>query len=174
MKDILDELTFKEILAYSIIAERVSKKAYLDFAEGTVGELKKDKFKQLADDEEMHAVELIKIHKKEFGDDEIIFPKGKELPPHEAEVDVRTSESMIESLQLARQNELNANKIYKYLADEKPIYKDTFNHIANMEMDHYEALKTEMDFYTDGKDKQPPTERTPDATTVGKEQTFIR
>ncbi len=174
MKEVLDELTFKEILGFSIVSERVSMKAYLDFADGAVGELQEKKFKKLAGEEEMHEEELIKIHKKEFGDAEIKFPKDKELPPHEADIDVRTTESMIESLEVARQNELNANKIYKYLAKEKPLYKDTFEHLAKMEMDHYETLKVELDYYTDGKDKDHGKEVTFDPKEIGKESTFVR
>ncbi len=174
MKEVLDELTFREIIGYSIVAEKASRKTYLEFAENVVGELKGKKFRKLAEEEEMHSHELKKIHQNEFGDKKIKFPKDKELPPHEAEIDVGTTESMIESLQAARQNELNAEKIYRYLAKEKKLYKDTFEHLANMERKHYDILKDEVDFHTDGKDQSPGEDITPDPKEIGKESTFVR
>ncbi len=147
MKKTLESLTFKELLAYSIVAESVSKQAYLDFSQAAVGELQKERFKSLADDEAMHKRELEKIYRKEFGKGEIKYPKDKELPPHEEEIDVRNSENLIKSLESARKNELNAYEIYKYLAKEQEVYHEIFEYLALMERGHYESLKMETELY---------------------------
>ncbi|MFO7991016.1 MAG: ferritin family protein [Thermoplasmata archaeon] len=147
MKKEIESLTFKELVAYSVVAESVSRKAYLDFSEAAVGELQKERFKSLAKDEGMHKRELEKIYKKEFGDEDIEYPKGKELPPHEEEIDVRNSENLVKSLESARKNEMNAYEIYKYLAKEKPMYKEIFEYLAVMEWGHYESLKSEIELY---------------------------
>lgn len=155
MKEELKSLTFKEILGYSIVAESVSRKTYLYFAESAVGELQKGRFKSLARDEVMHKKELEKIYRKEFGKGEVEYPKDKETPPHEQEIDVRTAENMVQSLEWARQNELNAYEIYKYLAEEHDMYQDMFEYLALMEWGHYESLKVEMEFYKDEMEENP-------------------
>jgi len=169
MKEELKSLTFKEILAYSIVAESVSRKTYLNFADSAVGELQKGRFKSLAKDEVMHSEELEKIYHKEFGKGDIEYPKGKDLPPHEEEIDVSTAENMVQSLEWARQNELNAYDIYKYLAEEHDMYRDIFEYLALMEWGHYESLKAEMDFYK-GEIEQNPEVKTMNPWDIGREE----
>lgn len=169
----LDALSFKEALAYSIVAESVSKNAYEEFADNAVGELNKARFESLAEDEEMHRNELKKIYRKKFGEEEIQYPKGKDLPRHEADVDIRTTQSMVDSLKVARQNELNAYDVYKYLAKNHDMYRDIFEYLAVMEWGHYESLKEEIDLYTDEIENNPAT-KTKDPFEISWKQTSYR
>ncbi|MFW6040749.1 MAG: ferritin-like domain-containing protein [Thermoplasmatota archaeon] len=148
MYEKLKTISFKEILGYSIEGEEDAYKAYMTLAEKMEG-LVSERFKSLARDEKMHKKELLKLHEKEFGDQDYILPEDEEdLPPHEgAMIKVNNVQNLIDALDKSMKAEYNAYRIYKYLADNKVKYATLFEYLAVMEKGHYETLKAEKSLY---------------------------
>ncbi len=147
MIEVLDTLSFKEILGYSIRAEEKAYEFYTRLAEKTKSSLVSSRYASLAGDEEMHKRELLKLHEKLFGDRKIEVPDKEGLPPHEGDVPIETVRNLVESLEAAIENERNAYKIYKYLAKEKPKHNKLFHYLALMEKAHAESLTDELKLY---------------------------
>lgn len=151
MYEVLDSLSFKEIIGYSIDAEENAYQFYTKMAEG-LSELPAQRYNALASDEKLHKKELLKLHKRLFGSDEYVVPDKKGLPPHEGDVKVDTIVNLIQSLDVAIRSEQNAYKIYSYLAKKQPEHKKFFKYVAMMEHAHYESLKAEKEMYEMGVD----------------------
>jgi len=144
MYETLDELSFKEILGYSIRAEEKAKEFYTQISEG-LSELMEHRFQSLAADEEIHRQELLRLHEKLFGDKDYVVPEKEGLPPHEGDAQVDTVGSLLETLNTAMENERNAFKIYEYLAKSQEEYEALFKYLAVMEHGHFESLKKEKE-----------------------------
>ncbi len=149
MYETLDSLSFKEIIGYSIEAEENAYRFYTKMAEN-LSELPAQRYFSLASDEKMHKSELLKLHKRIFGNTDHVVPDNKELPPHEGDVKVDTILNLIQSLDAAIRSEHNAYKIYSYLAKKQPKHKKFFTYLASMEHGHYESLKEEKQMYEKG------------------------
>ncbi|MGM0510773.1 MAG: ferritin family protein [Thermoplasmatota archaeon] len=162
MYETLDELSFKEILGYSIRAEEKAKEFYTQISEG-VSELMEHRFQSLAADEAIHKQELLRLHEKLFGDKDYVVPEKEGLPPHEGDAQVDTVGSLLETLNTAMENEKNAFKIYDYLAENQEKYAALFKYLAVMEHGHFESLKKEKELL-EGRTAQAPEmkERSPD------------
>ncbi len=146
MKEALDKLSFKQILGYSIQAEKNAHEFYMRLSNAT-SDLVSKRYLSLAEDEKVHKLELVKFHKKLFGDENIEIPKGKGLPPHEGDIELENVRNLIEALDAAIESERNAYKIYTYLAKNKPEHKRFFEYLAMMEHGHQESLKAEKKMY---------------------------
>lgn len=158
----LDEFSFKELLGYSIEAEKAAQKFYYDFTEAAIGELVEERFKSLAKDEEVHEAALRKRYKAEFGEKDYVVPDSDKLPPHETSHDFTSARNIIDSLEKGMENERNAYRIYKYLAKKHEEHQDLFEYLAVMEYGHLESLKEEKQMLegrasskSDAKDQSP-------------------
>ncbi len=157
MNEVLDTLSFKEILGYSIRAEEKAYEFYTRLSEKTKSSIVSSRYKSLAGDEEMHKRELLKLHEKLFGDRNIEVPDKEGLPPHEGDVPLETVRNLMESLDTAIENERNAYKIYRYLAKTQPKHNKLFNYLALMEKAHAESLTEEKRLYQGVVNKKPDT-----------------
>ncbi len=146
-KKTLERYSLEELLGYSIEAEKNATGYYNDFSEAAIGRLMKERFKNLARDEKIHAKELLKIYKKEFGDKDYVVPSGDELPSHETEFKFDDVKNMVDSLEKAITNERNAKKIYLYMAEKWDKYSTEFRYIAMMEEGHAKSLRAEMNLF---------------------------
>jgi len=144
MEEKLDEFSFKELMAYSIKAEKEAKKFYSDFAEAALGALVKERFKSLANDEEIHKEELLKRYEEKFGTRDYEAPDSDELPPHETAYDFSDSRNVIDSLEKGIKNEENARVIYEYMGRRFDNYSSFFKYLALMEKGHYMSLSEEL------------------------------
>ncbi len=144
MYEALDELSLKELIGYSIRSEKKANKFYNQIAD-ELPELMSNRFKSLADDEEMHKRHLLKLHKKLFGDTDYVVPEKEGLPPHEGDVKLDSVSNLLESLDKAMDNERNAYRIYKYLAENHEEHQNLFEYLAIMEHGHLESLKKEKE-----------------------------
>lgn len=144
MKENLDEFSFKELMAYSIKSEKEARKFYSDFAKAGLGALVKERYKSLANDEEIHKQELMKRYEEKFGTKDYEVPESDKLPPHETSYDFSKAKNVIDSLEKGIENEENARNIYKYMAERFDNYSSFFNYLALMEKGHYESLTEEL------------------------------
>ena len=160
MYDELESISFKEIVGYSIEGEEAAYNAYMSLSNNMKG-LVADRFKSLAEDEELHKNELLKLHEKEFGDRDYVVPDKEGLPPHEGEfIKVNNVKNLVDAIDKSMEAEYNAYRIYKYLADHQDKYSTLFEYIAVMEKGHYETLKAEKKLYERGpKEKEKETIR---------------
>ncbi len=140
----LDDFSFKELLAYSIESEKEAKKFYSDFSEATLGALVKARFKSLAHDEEVHKEELLKKYEEKYGTRDYEVPDSDDLPPHETSYDFSEAKNVIDSLEKGIENEKNAMKIYKHMAERFDDHSNFFKYIALMEKGHHESLVEEL------------------------------
>ncbi|MEF8873117.1 MAG: ferritin family protein [Candidatus Thermoplasmatota archaeon] len=140
----LDEFSFKELMAYSIEAEKEAKKFYSDFAEAAIGALVKERFKSLRRDEEIHKKELLKRYEAQFGTRDYEVPDSDKLPPHETSYNFKNAKNAIDSLEKGIENEENARKIYEYMSKRFDDHASFFRYLALMEKGHYESLSEEL------------------------------
>ena len=144
----LKALSLKELIGYSIYSEEESAKFYRhlvkDFDQKS---LIGHKFETIAKDEEMHKWVLLDLHRELFGDDNYTVPEG--LRPFETLVEVKTVHNLINALEIAMQNEYNAQKVYKYLAHEHKEHRKLFKYLAHFEHGHYDILKREKEHFED-------------------------
>ncbi|MFW5904012.1 MAG: ferritin-like domain-containing protein [Candidatus Saliniplasma sp.] len=154
MYDKLDEISFKELIGYSIRGEQAAHDAYLALSKSLEG-LMSEKFKNLAKDEKMHKEELLKLHEMEFGDRDYVVPDKEGLPPHEGEFikEIKTVRNLIEAIDRAMDAEDSAYELYNYLSKRKEQYRTLFKYIALMEKGHYQSLKAEKYLYEAGVEK---------------------
>jgi len=80
MENELEDVSFKELLGYSIRGEEAANEVYKALSERVSG-LPSDRFKSLAKDEGRHKEALLELHEKEFGDRDYIVPEDEKLPP---------------------------------------------------------------------------------------------
>ncbi len=146
MKEALEKLSFKQILGYSIRAEKNAYEFYSKLSDAT-SDLVSSRYLSLAEDEKVHRQELVKLHKKLFGDENIEIPKGKGLPPHEGDIKLESVRNLIEALDAAIESERNAYKIYSYLEKKKPEHERFFKYLAMMEHVHEMSLTEERNMY---------------------------
>ncbi len=139
----MEEFTFKELLGYSIESEKEAQKFYKGFSEAAIGELVKERFKSLANDEEVHEAVLQKRYENLFGESEPKVPESDELPLHETTHDFSSARNIIDSLEKGMENEKNAMTIYKYMAEKFEDHSSFFEYLALMEKGHYESLSEE-------------------------------
>ena len=144
MKENLDEFSFKELMAYSIEAEKEAEKFYSDFADLAIGVLVKERFKGLARDEKVHKNELLKRYEIKFGTREYEVPESDKLPPHETSYDFTDAKNAIDSLEKGIKNEENARVIYTYMSERFDDHSSFFRYLALMEKGHYESLSEEL------------------------------
>jgi len=145
----LEDISFKELLGYSIKGEETAYEVYMNIAE-TLSGLPADRFQSLAEDELDHKKKLLNLHDHEFGDKEYIVPEGEVLPPHEGDIiDIDTEKltSFIEALEWAIEAEKNAYELYYDLAKNNEEYSEFFNYIAIMEKGHLSSLEEEKKMY---------------------------
>ncbi|MFW5952844.1 MAG: ferritin-like domain-containing protein [Candidatus Natronoplasma sp.] len=144
MEEKLDEFSFKELMAYSIEAEKEANKFYSDFAEAAIGVLVKERYKGLANDEEIHKEELLKRYEEKFGTRDYEVPDTDELPPHETSYDFSNARNVIDALKKGIGNEENARVIYEYMGKRFNNYSSFFGYLALMEKGHYKSLTAEL------------------------------
>ncbi|MEW5937774.1 MAG: ferritin family protein [Candidatus Thermoplasmatota archaeon] len=146
MYERLKELGLKEILGYAIDSEEKAHNFYLDLAKNAnVNELVAHRFESIGREELIHKTILLGLHKRLFGDAHYLVPEG--LPPLESSVEITTLHSLIETLELAMQNEYNAYKIYTYLFKHHHEHRKLFHSLARREQGHYDALRFEKDLF---------------------------
>ncbi len=145
----LENFSLKELIGYSIESEEASARFYSDFAETSVEEIMKERFKSLARDERIHKKALLDIHEKEFGTRDYTIPESEGLPPHESSHDFDDVVNLIDTLEKAMENERNAFRIYQYLAKRYDDHRPIFQYLAIMEKGHYESIKAERDMLED-------------------------
>ncbi len=143
-KEKLDEFSFKELMAYSIEAEKQAEKFYSDFSEAAIGALVKERFKGLVRDEEVHRKELLKRYEKKFDTRDYEVPESDKLPPHETSYDFTSAKNAIDSLEKGIENEENARKLYTYMSKRFDDHASFFRYLALMEKGHYESLSEEL------------------------------
>ncbi|ACS90947.1 MAG TPA: ferritin family protein [Thermococcaceae archaeon] len=139
----LETLSEKEILGYAIASEEDAKAFYLKLGEGK-GELIQNFFKDLAKAEEAHKTLLLNLHKKLFGNENYITPKG--IPFLESTINVVTLGSMVEAMKTALMNEKVAERVYKLLAKRFPEHKALFEFLATQERAHYNSIKAHEEY----------------------------
>lgn len=149
MKEELDDLSFQELMAYSIESEKEAEKYYSDFSDAAIGVLVKERFKNLARDENLHKEELLKRYEKKFGTRDYEVPDTDKLPPHETSYDFTDAKNAIDSLEKGIENEENARKIYRYMSDRFDDHASFFRYLALMEKGHYESLSEELELMQD-------------------------
>lgn len=164
MYDKLNEISFKELVGYSIEGEKAAHDGYMSLSKKLEG-LASEKFKNLAKDEKRHMEELLKLHEMEFGDKDYVVPNAEGLPAHEGEFvkEIKTVRNLIEAIDRAMSAEDNAYDLYNHLAKREEKYETFFRYIALMEKGHYESLKAEKylsessidKFEKEGKQKTP-------------------
>jgi len=145
----LEDISFKELLGYSIKGEETAYDAYMSIAENLSG-LPADRFQSLAEEELDHKKKLLDLHDHEFGDKKYIVPKGEGFPPHEGdfiEIDTEKLSSFIEALESAIEAEKNAYELYYDLAKKRENHSELFNYIAVMEKGHQSSLEEEKEMY---------------------------
>lgn len=147
MNEVLDTLSFKEIIGYSVKAEEKAHEFYTKLSERTKSSMVSSRYVSLANDEKMHREELLKLHEKLFGDRNIVVPEHEGLPPHEGDVKLESVRNLIEALEAAIENERNAYKIYTYLGKKQPEHNKLFTYLALMEKTHAESLNQEKNLY---------------------------
>jgi len=131
-------------MAYSIEAEKQAKKFYSDFADASIGALVKERYKGLANDEEIHKEELLKRYEERFETREYEVPDTDNLPPHEMSYDFSNARNVIEAIEKGIKNEENARVIYEYMGERFSNYSSFFRYLALMEKGHYESLTEEL------------------------------
>ncbi|MBS3782167.1 MAG: hypothetical protein KGY68_06130 [Candidatus Thermoplasmatota archaeon] len=149
MRNDVEEISFKELLGYSIEGEEVAHEAYMEISEKLSG-LASDRFQNLAKDELDHKQKLLKLHEHEFGDKEYIIPKGEGFPPHEGDfikIDTDKLNSLISTLESAIEAEKDAYELYYRLAEKIGKHSALFNYIALMEKGHQVSLEEEKEMY---------------------------
>ncbi len=144
MEEKLDEFSFKELMGYSIEAEKEAKKFYSEFADVAIGALVEERFKSLANDEEIHKEELLKRYEEKFGTRDYEVPDTDKLPPHETAYDFSNARNVIDSLEKGIKNEENARVIYEYMGKRFDNYSSFFRYLALMEKGHYKSLSDEL------------------------------
>ncbi len=145
----LEEISFKELLGYSIKGEEIAYEAYMDIAK-TLSGLASDRFQSLAKEELDHKQKLLDLHEYEFGDKEYVVPEGEGFPPHEGDlidIDAEKINSLIEAIDSAIQAEKDAYELYYQLAEKKEDHSELFNYIAIMEKGHQSSLEEEKEMY---------------------------
>ncbi len=159
MKDKLDEISFKELVGYSIEGEKSAHDAYMKLSDKLSG-LPADRFESLAKDETKHKERLLKLHEDEFGDRNYVVPEKEDLPPHEGdfiEIEAEEVKALTRALDSAIEAETNAYRVYMHLAKENEQYSEIFKYIAMMEKGHKESLEEEKksiwENYVEKKDK---------------------
>lgn len=156
MQDNYEDVSFKELLGYSIEGEKAAHKAYLELSKKISG-LPSDRFESLAEDELKHKEKLIEMHEDEFGDGEYVVPEGEELPPHEGsliDIDPNKVKVLTQAVEAAIEAEKRAYRIYKHLAKKSEKHSDLFNYIAMMEKGHKESLEGEKNVWEDYEKKK--------------------
>ncbi len=149
MYDELGEISFKDLLGYSIHGEEKAQEAYMEISKKLRG-LAAERFKNLAQDERMHRKALLKLHEKRFGDRNFNVPDEEGLPPHEGSfIDIEKDDVnvLVDAVNQAMEAEDNAYRIYKHLAETEKEHNQLFKYIAAMEKGHYASLKEERDMY---------------------------
>ncbi len=145
----LEDISFKELLGYSIKGEEIAYNAYMDIAEKLSG-LPSDRFQSIAEEELDHKEKLLDLHEYEFGDKKYIVPDGEGFPPHEGDFldfDTEKLTSFIEAIESAIEAEKNAYELYYQLAKKKEDHSELFNYIAIMEKGHQSSLEEEKEMY---------------------------
>ncbi len=149
MGEDIENISFRELLGYSIKGEEVAHEAYMEISEKLSG-LASDRFQTLAREELDHKEKLLRLHEYEFGDKDYVVPEGKNLPPHEGDfinIDTDEVDSLIRSLESAIKAEKDAYEMYYRLADRKEKHSELFNYIALMEKEHQRSLEEEKELY---------------------------
>ncbi|ASJ02072.1 rubrerythrin [Thermococcus profundus] len=145
----LENLSYEEALAYWISGEKEEAKLYKELAERAralgLGESIVKVFEKLSKDSQRHAEELTKIFRESFSRE----PKT-DVPPVEVLPVLskfERADQIKEVLEAAMESELTAHKVYRILAekvkDEK--LKELYLKLAEVEKNHYEALKGEYE-----------------------------
>ncbi|MFW5928113.1 MAG: ferritin family protein [Thermoplasmatota archaeon] len=145
----LEDISFKELLGYSIKGEETAYKAYMNISE-TLSGLPADRFQSLAEEELDHKKKLLNLHDYKFGDKDYIAPEKEGLPPHEGDLidfDPKKLNSFIEALESAIEAEKNAYELYYQLAKREKNHSLLFNYIAIMEKGHQFSLEEEKEMY---------------------------
>lgn len=161
MKDRLDSLDLREIIGYSIEAEKKSIKFYKKFVKFGKGKLVQERFESLMNDEEFHKDVLLNLHQKIYGNRDYSTPKYHDLPPHEDFDRLENVENLIDALEKAINNEYNAIRIYEYSAEKYEEHSSIFGYLAIMEHGHYKSLNKEKELYErkpDETDQKSPPE----------------
>jgi len=147
--DMLSKLSYEEALTYWISGEREEAKLYRELAERAkalgLGESIVKVFERLSKESERHAGELTRIFREGFSRE----PKT-EVPPVEVLPVLNKFEradQIKEVLESAMESELTAHEVYKVLAEkvDDARLKDLYLKLAEVEKNHYEALKAEYE-----------------------------
>lgn len=163
MKEALEELSLKELIGYSIESEKNCNAVYMDIAKG-LPELMANRFQSLAEDEEIHQEQLLKLHEKLYGDRDYVVPENKGMPPIECNVQTESVGNLLDALGKAVKEEGKSYDIYKFASKHHKKQRIYFDYLAVMEYDHIESLKKEIELI-EGKiiDRSRVMKRTPDS-----------
>ncbi len=154
MDEALDDLSFKEIIGYCIESEKNTAQIYRNIAKD-LPELMSNRFKSLADEEEIQEIQLLKIHEKLFGDRDYIVPQKKGIPPLQSDVTAKSVANLFDALDKAIEHERNIYKLYKYAAKKHPDHKKLFDYLAVIEHGHIESLVREKEMLEGGISEKP-------------------
>jgi len=150
----LKELSLKEIIGYAIASEEAASSFYWVLVKVfDPNELVRHKFESLAREEKLHKQTLLNLHVDLFGDRKYSVPDG--LPLFESQVEVDTINNFIDALEIAMQNEDNAQKVYKFLARHHKQHRKLFNYLAQTEKSHYHTLKHEKAYLENETSDEP-------------------
>ncbi len=144
MYEALDRLSLKEIIGYCIESEKNTAQIYRKISKD-LPELMSNRFKSLADDEDLQREQLLKIHKILFGDKKYVVPKKEGLPRLQSDVTSKSVGNLLDALAKAIDHENNVYKVYKYISENHEEQKDLFEYLAMMEHGHLESLKKEKE-----------------------------
>ncbi|WP_457750550.1 ferritin-like domain-containing protein [Thermococcus sp.] len=152
----LSRVSYEEAVAYWIESEREEAEFYRKLAERArnlgLGESIVETFERLSRESLEHAQDLLGVFRKEFGKE----PRS-DLPPLEVlpVLDkLERADQIGEVLRAAIESELMAVRAYEKLADKvmDEKLKELYLKLAEVERDHYEALKREYEKLGGGDD----------------------
>ncbi len=136
-----EKLSLKELIGYSIEAEKNTRDIYTQISK-SLPELMSNRFKSLADEEDMHRQQLLKMYEKLFGDREYMVQLD-DMPALESEVTSKSIGDLLEALGTAIENEKNSYQLYKHASKRYKKHRIYFEYLAVMEHGHLESLMKE-------------------------------
>lgn len=140
----IEEMDVRKIIELSIKSEQEAQKTYEEFLERDIPEDFKNRIKASLKDEKDHEKFLRNLFNDWYPDE---TPKlEKDSVNIEGQIELESNE-LPELLEKAMKDEKNAEETYSKLGDkieDKPKSR-TFKHLAHMEREHFETLKSELE-----------------------------
>lgn len=145
-----DQIDTDEIIAMAAYSEDEAYNFYMSLANEVNNDFLKEKLRYFADQEHFHKKILIDLHENMFGKRHIKEPSKKyPFECFKIELKVHNIKSLLETIEIAMNCEKRAETIYRTIsAKVKDKYaKKIFLYLSNMEKQHYNALKSDYDFF---------------------------